>query len=432
MGIARGMMKVLVVLAAIALVALAVEDGAEVKEMDDSMDAPAAGNGGDDTHPAYITDQGTSEPQGAYAEGTGYYKRMNNFVGPKYGLPGYKESHNWNDDYDILSPLVFDYRFYRALIHKEPNEAALMSEEDLKTEFSSDVQKKKTPDCPQGNIWFNANTFYTMNKDEQEFTMGGNKCPGVFQMYLTKGLYEGWGLSVHKNAEADSFPTIGSRLFNPQETVYAAGDPEPSAAYYQVQSGRYVPTPVVGGRRDDNTFSPARHMTIVFWLKFGNFDEAPNAELFAYGGKPTDNYFRTGVGCLSTDMLCQECYCYFIFVMQADATEYFHTYQADNFDTLKKAFSQQVGPCAHDAHHCRPRWLHQRCRHWLSQERQRCLWLRSCSGVVRGDHAAQDRRLEPRNSLEACWRLGPGPCRPRRASQLGCENRGCLEPTRAR
>merc|ERR1711871_646327 len=340
MGIARGMMKVLVVLAAIALVALAVEDAAEVKEMDESRDAPAMGNGGDDTHPAYIEDPNTAASQGAFAEGTGYYKRMNNFVGPKYGLPGYKESHNWNDDYDILSPLVFDYRFYRALIKKEPSEAALMSEEDLKTEFSSDVQKKKTPECPQGNVWFNANTFYTMNKDENEFTMGGNKCPGVFQMYLTKGLYEGWGLSLHQNSESATFPTLGSRLFNPVGTVYSdANDPEPSSAYYQVQSGRYVPTPAVGTRRDDNTFSPARHMTIVFWLKFGNFDEAPNAELFAYGGKPTDNYFRTGVGCLSTDMLCQECYCYFIFVMQADATEYFHTYQADNFDTLKKAFS---------------------------------------------------------------------------------------------
>merc|ERR1712022_104078 len=148
MGIARGMMKVLVVLAAIALVALAVEDAAEVKEMDESMGGPAIGNGGDDTHPAYIADAGTAEPQGAYAEGTGYYKAMNNFVGPKYGLPGYKESHNWNDDYDILSPLVFDYRFYRALIHKEPAEAKLMNEEDLKTEFSSDVQKKQTHSQP--------------------------------------------------------------------------------------------------------------------------------------------------------------------------------------------------------------------------------------------------------------------------------------------
>jgi len=336
MGIASGMMKVLLVLAAIALVALAVEDAAEVKE----MDGPGFLTGGDDTHPAYIADPNTAASQGPYAEGTGYYKRMNNFVGPKYGLPGYKESHNWNDDYDILSPLVFDYRFYRALIHKEPSEAELMNEEDLKTEFDSDVQKKKAPDCPQGNIWFNANKFYSMYSSDTSFSMGGNKCPGIFQVYLQKGLYEGWALSTHENAGSATFPTIGSRLFNPVGTSYSdTNDPEPSSAYYQVQSGKYVITPVVGGDRKDNTFSPARHMTIVFWLKFGNFDEAPNAELFAYGGSPNDNYFRTGVGCLNTDMTCAECFCYFIFVMQAENLEYFHTYEDTNFPYLKTSFA---------------------------------------------------------------------------------------------
>jgi len=339
------MMKVVLVFAAITLVALAVEDAAGVKELDDAAlgeeGAPTMDNGGDSTHPAYTATN-------KYMEGPGYFKSIPNFVGPKYGLPGYKESHNWVEDFDMMSPLTFDYRFYRALILAEPSEAKAMTEEDLKTHFTSQVNQKEHPNCPQGTIWFNANEFYNMHSNHKEFDMGGKGCKDIVRMFMTKGLFEGWALSKHKNG-GGSFATIGSKLFNPDNTYYdtkdANSEAEASGAYYQVQSGSYVPTPVPDGDRGDNTFSPARHMSIVFWLKFGTFDEAPNAELFAYGGDPGDNYFRTGVGCLSTDIAAEECNCYFIFVMQAKVTEYFHTYNTDNFETLRDGF--QGGLWAH-------------------------------------------------------------------------------------
>ena len=51
------------------------------------MGAPEYAGGGADTHPAAA--------QGGV--GTGYFAKVMNFPGPKYGLPGYKESHNWED-----------------------------------------------------------------------------------------------------------------------------------------------------------------------------------------------------------------------------------------------------------------------------------------------------------------------------------------------
>lgn len=336
-------MKVLVIFAAIALVTLAVEDAASVKELDEdgASAGPTADNGGDDTHPAFgKTITATGE---VITEGVGFYKRMPNFVGPKYGLPGYKESHDWEADYDMMSPLVFDYRWFRALLHEDPATTKLMSEEDLKTRFIQDIEQNEAPNCPQGNIWFNANTFYTLHQNDESLKMGGKGCKMIFGVYLTKGIFNGWHLVTHKTGTTDEFPTLGSRLFNPKGVTIDSS--EAAAAYYMVRTNAYVDTPSANGPRLDNTFSPARHMTIVFWLRFGSFkdDEAPNAELFAYGGSNGDNYFRTGVGCLTTNIAdTTDGKCYFIFVMQATATEYFHTYNDENFAPLRNAFKSHL------------------------------------------------------------------------------------------
>merc|ERR1712072_165661 len=179
MGIAAMSGKLLIVLAAIVLVAHAVEEAATVKELDDAAMRPTLENGGDDTHKAF--DNG--------GESVGYFKRIANFVGPKYGLPGYKESHNWETDFDMMSPLVFDYRWYRALIHEKVVDAAAMS----------------APACPQGNIWFNANTFYTLYKDDTEFGMGGKACKLIFQVFLQKMVFRGDPVIQHKTGSG-AFP----------------------------------------------------------------------------------------------------------------------------------------------------------------------------------------------------------------------------------
>jgi len=313
------MMKLLVVVcAAIALTAHAVEDTAAVAELNEVQ--PTLANGGDDTHPNF--DNG--------GESVGYFKRIANFVGPKYGLPGYKESHNWETDFDMMSPLVFDYRYYRALIHEPAADAEAMSEEGLKTHFVGAIEKSEAPNCPQGNIWFNANTFYVLYKDDTEFGMGGKACKLIFQVFLQKMVFRGDPIVVHKTGSGP-FPTVGTKLFNPS----GARNEHLTKAFFQIGQAQYAETPNANAFRTDNTFSPARHMTIVFWLQVAPQGKAPNAELFNYGGVKSDHYFRTGFGCITEDLTTSACY--FIWVFTAAKPEYFHTYNDDNFPKLNAA-----------------------------------------------------------------------------------------------
>jgi len=52
------------------------------------------GDGGDGTHP-FANGGGDDGAESTGATGTGYETSIANFPGPKYGLPGYKESHKW-------------------------------------------------------------------------------------------------------------------------------------------------------------------------------------------------------------------------------------------------------------------------------------------------------------------------------------------------
>jgi len=277
-------------------------------------------------------------------EGPGYFKRIANFPGPKYGLPGYKESHNWEEDFDMMSPLVFDYRWYRAMMKKKPATAEQLSEEDLKTDFIDKAMANKSPDCPVGSIWFDANFFFNYYETYSEaLKMGGNECKIIFKYYLQEFLFDPpdhGGGSVVKHvtgsSDDDNFPTIGSKIFSPYGERSEEDEPHKlTEAMFQVGQGMYVETPMPNGFRTDNTFSPARHMTLIWWMRIAPQGKAPNAELFNYGSNGDDNYFRTGFGCIDKDI--GDTKCYWIMVFSADSTFYFHTYDASNFDTLSNA-----------------------------------------------------------------------------------------------
>jgi len=314
-----------VALCIMALSATALQEAAEVSELTEGE--PTMTNGGDTTHVASANG----------GEGFGYWKSDNNFPGPKYGLPGYKESHNWETDVDSSSPLVFDHHMYQALINVKPSAAALMSESALRVHFNKAVNDNKAPFCPQGNVWFNANKYYEMHKKKPEFSMGGSSRSLIFKVYITQGVFQGWETSRHVVSN-DKFAPIGSKLFNP-----TGGSKKGSSnALFQVKAGQYFDTPAPGFGRTDNTFSPARHMTLVFWMQVAAQAKAPNAELFAYGGAQSDNYFRTGFGCIAASIADKATNCYFITVFQAGATkEYFHTYNKDNFGLIRAAFGGQ-------------------------------------------------------------------------------------------
>lgn len=321
------MSRFLLCAAALIVVVYSLEEGAGVSELEDER--PTYGNGGHDTHP----------PASEGGEGTGYFNTQNNFPGPKHGLPGYKESHNWEEDVDLMSPLVFDYRMYRALIQESVSDASGMSEEALKTHWMNAVEANKYDKCPQGHIWFDANAFYELHKTDQELAMGGSSCKLIMKSYLEKGVFSGAAKSKHQAGlptGAKGFPTFGTKLF---DGVNQATNTI-SKSYFEVKNGLYFRTPNNNEPKLDNSFSPARHMTLAFWMQVAPQAKAPNAELFTYGGKESDNYYRTGFGCVTKDISDNDdSKCYFIMVFeQISRTEYFHTYAEANFRAMRQAF----------------------------------------------------------------------------------------------
>jgi hypothetical protein len=309
--------------------AVDVEDVAEVRELNDEQ--PTYGDGGADTHPAAA--------QGG--EGPGYFATSNNFVGPKYGLPGYKESHNWEDDADMMSPLIFDYRMYRVLIEETVADAEGMTEEALKTHWMQKIEENAYDKCPQGHLWFDANSFYEIHKDQPETSMGGAACKLIIKTYLEKGIFEGFARSKHQTTVPTSgntkFATIATKLFDGTNQRAATV----GKSFFEVLPGQYFRTPIANGDKADNMFAPARHITLAFWLQIAPQSKPPNAELFAYGGTSTDNFFRTGFGCIQKNIQDNdESKCYFIFVFDSDSrTEYFHSFTEDAFIPMNRGFT---------------------------------------------------------------------------------------------
>jgi hypothetical protein len=94
---------------------------------------PTTSNGGDDTH-----------PHGEDGEATGNFKAFLNNPGPRYGLPGYKESHNWEQGVDIFSPVIFDPLFYAAKYGLTQN-----TTDQVKLDWSTKGLSGESPGCRQ-------------------------------------------------------------------------------------------------------------------------------------------------------------------------------------------------------------------------------------------------------------------------------------------
>jgi hypothetical protein len=108
-------------------------------------------------------------------------------VGPKYGTPGYKESHNWEAGWDKFSPLVFNSDFFAANYQGE----AQGGQEKAMTLWADSLHKKY-PNCPQGTASFSANTYYRANPDAfNQMIAKDMSCGQIVQHYLSQGIYDG-------------------------------------------------------------------------------------------------------------------------------------------------------------------------------------------------------------------------------------------------
>merc|ERR1711964_526168 len=119
-------------------------------------------------------------------EGTGRFKKTANFPGAPYGLPGYKESHDWVNDIDYFSPLIFSWQFYAAEYKLTGKTEAEVKTDWLNVGLKADAQY---PNCRQGNKMFSLNMYYRANPSIQGAT--GGLCKALLDNYLKTGLFAG-------------------------------------------------------------------------------------------------------------------------------------------------------------------------------------------------------------------------------------------------
>jgi hypothetical protein len=334
---------VLLVCAALALAVHAVQDTDSVKEIVERL--PTMANGGDDTHPnAYGPgggedrdvapaegDQSAEETPEAVAQGTGYFKDTPNAPGPRHGLPGYKESHQWEQDTDMFSPLVFDWRFHSAK-NMKGTENEMTSKADWLNnviehkDANGNLDPLKAPNCKQGSATFGANDYAEANKEMTDIKLIAGNCKELIKHYLTQGIFRAYPL-VRNPAKYDD---VQVQLLSPK-----MGRNSDKSPWFQAGKATHFDGLALGQPVAPNKFVAARHMTLQYWMKVRASQELPLGEYMGYGGKRTDSFFRSGFGCLDAGFKK----CFFIFAFGASAgEEYFHSYNDENFETKQLAF----------------------------------------------------------------------------------------------
>merc|ERR1712072_145368 len=155
-----------------------------------------------------LNDQGglpPSDGETRFDDGADINNPTSLFPGPRYGLPGYKESHNWVSDYDVFSPLIFDAKYY-ALRYglKDQSENAVRS--DWKA-FLDNEANGYPKDCRQGNPLFSPQKYYRANphiKESLDMNDGGvETCGSIVRTFMKEGLLENQArIDVAKEKEA--------------------------------------------------------------------------------------------------------------------------------------------------------------------------------------------------------------------------------------
>jgi len=136
------------------------------------------------------SDASEAEMMAGQASGT----QTLNMPGPRYGQPGYKESHNWEADVDVYSPTVFNQKFYAAKYGLAGQTEAEIKAAWKETGLAADAT---APNCQQANSDFSLNTYAANNPAVMESTQGN--CEKLLASYLSQGVFDGLsGATNHK------------------------------------------------------------------------------------------------------------------------------------------------------------------------------------------------------------------------------------------
>merc|ERR1711990_185509 len=167
-------------------------------------------------------------------DGTGRHDQgpsIHNMAGAPYGLPGYKESHDWVNDVDIFSPLVFDWEFHGASL-----DTPVTTQIESKTAWETYVNDASIlyPNCRNGNEKFDLNYYMA----EKQLT--DQSCGEGLRNYLSTGIYDGYG---------DYHPSI--------RYTKTEGGPMAWGISYDPATQLYPP----------NTWIPSATFTVSFWVR---------------------------------------------------------------------------------------------------------------------------------------------------------------------
>jgi len=122
------------------------------------------------------------------------------FPGPVYGLPGYKESHDWLEDVDYWSPLVFEWRYYKARCAEGCVKLGTKDEkgDPLKDMDEGQVKKywleKGMDNGDTASPNFSCEFYVTSNESLHEELLDEEKkprCKKAVEQFLTAGLFDG-------------------------------------------------------------------------------------------------------------------------------------------------------------------------------------------------------------------------------------------------
>jgi hypothetical protein len=198
-------------------------------------------NGPTDLMHALDQQAGTEEGKAAF-DGTGRHDRgpdsgIHNMAGAPYGLPGYKESHDWVNDVDIFSPLVFNWEYYGQGLA-----TPVTTEIESKTAWQTYLADSsiKFPNCVAGTPDFDVVDYMRNN----EYT--SSSCGEGIEMYLSQGVYSGYKDTIYSASFTD--------YDNNERVGYAIGLNTAKQLYPR------------------NTFKPSKTFTWSFWYK----DEGTN------------------------------------------------------------------------------------------------------------------------------------------------------------
>merc|ERR1711966_13747 len=219
MGTNKGEMAIKVIAALVLCLAVTALTH-EVHELDDNQAARAPGEDG--SWPNEMHNRIRSGTQGAREGGKDTWGRRKgdrvlNMPGAPYGKPGYKESHNWESDVDLMSPVVFDWRFYKA---SSANIAADQDEVAVKEYWVNTAlaSTRKYPNCDQASEGFAPDMYYRAQKNTDqplaEDANGEISCLDILKDFLSGGIFTGKKLTdpAAEAAYAVANPSLDNRL----------------------------------------------------------------------------------------------------------------------------------------------------------------------------------------------------------------------------